>query len=477
MSDDLIRESLEELYQDAPCGYIFTRPDGTFVRFNRTFLQWTGYDADHVTGKRFQDLLTIPGRIFYENQYVPLLHLQGAVTEISFDLRCSDGRRLPVLVNSTMRRSNTGQSTIIASTIFDASERERYEHELRAARERAEQLAAIVTSASDAIVRASIDGTIETWNRGAEALFGYSARDATGLSLWQVIPVFQHDADRESVVRELQSGRPVYLDGQGQCADERLIDISIGLMPHAGLLGELVAVSAIMRDISQRRELERLQQEFIAMTSHELRHPLTNIKGQAQMMRRRERYSEQAIDSIVHQVDHLNRLIDDLLLASLIEADRFTVRLEPINLTTTVRRITEQMQTGEHAIHLELPTNEVIVRGDEKRLDQALANLISNAAKYSPLGEDVVVRVWATTDEASVAVIDQGIGIPPERIPRLFTRFYRAEESSSFAQGLGLGLYITDQIVRAHGGSISVQSDIGVGSTFTIALPRVVTSR
>jgi PAS domain S-box-containing protein len=132
MSDDLIRESLEELYQDAPCGYIFTRPDGTFVRFNQTFLQWSGYSADNIAGKRFQDLLTVPGRIFYENQYAPLLHMQGAVTEISFDLRCSDGRRLPVLVNSTMRRSETGQPILIASTIFDASERERYEHELRA---------------------------------------------------------------------------------------------------------------------------------------------------------------------------------------------------------------------------------------------------------------------------------------------------------------------------------------------------------
>jgi PAS domain S-box-containing protein len=167
MSGELLRESLEDLYEDAPCGYIFTLPDGTIARVNETFVTWTGYARDDLAAIRFQDLLTVPGRIFYENQYAPLLRMQGLVKEVSFDLRCKDGRRLPVLINSTLRTDSDGQPTLIASTIFEATDRERYEQELRIARERAEQLAAIVTSATDAIVRTTADGTIETWNRGA----------------------------------------------------------------------------------------------------------------------------------------------------------------------------------------------------------------------------------------------------------------------------------------------------------------------
>lgn len=477
MSSDFVRESLEDLYEDAPCGYIFTLPDGAFLRFNQTFLRWTGYRPEDLAHTRFPDLLTVPGRIFYENQYVPLLHMQGAVTEISFDLRCKNGRRLPVLINSTMRSKASGQPTLIASTIFDASERERYEHELRIARQRAEHLAAIVTSASDAIVRATADGAIETWNTGAERLFGYLSSEVIGRPLWDLLPPLRYDADRQSVIRELRTGRPVYLDGKGQNASGHQLDVSVGLMPHLGLMGELAAISAIIRDISQRRELERLQQEFIAMTSHELRHPLTNIKGQAQIMRRRASYSKRAIDSIIEQADHLNRLIDDLLLASLIEADRFNVRPESIDLVGEVTRITDQMQTEDHPIHVDAQASAVAVRADRQRLDQALSNLLSNAMKYSPNGSRITVRVQSDADTALIAIVDQGVGIPPEDIPRLFTRFYRAEESTTYAQGLGLGLYITDQIVRAHGGTISVQSDVGVGSTFTITLPRLTEPR
>lgn len=472
MSGDLVRESLETLYEDAPCGYIFMLPDGTLTRVNQTFLAWTGYTTSELNATRFQELLTVPGRIFYENQYMPLLHMQGSVTQVSFDLRCQDGRRLPVLVNSTLRSTSTGQPALIASTIFDASDRERYEHELRSARARAEQLAAIVTSASDAIVRATADGQIETWNTGAERLFGYPARDMLGQSLWELLPSLQHDADRRSVELELQAGRAVYLDGEVGHADGQRIDVSVGLMPHPGLLGELVAISAIMRDISQRRVLERMQQEFLAMTSHELRHPLTNIRGQAQLMRRRASYSERSVDSIIEQANQLGRLVDDLLLASLIDADRFDVQREPMDLVLEVQHVVEQLQGEEYNVQVDARVDELLVSGDRQRLGQVFSNLLSNAVKYSPAGSDITVRIRSDDERAFVDVVDRGIGIPPEDIPQLFSRFFRAEGSERHARGLGLGLYIAHRIVRAHGGTLTVQSAVGEGSTFTITLPR-----
>jgi PAS domain S-box-containing protein len=472
MSGELLRESLEDLYENAPCGYIFTLPDGAIARVNETFVAWTGYSREALAITRFQELLTIPGRIFYENQYAPLLRMQGFVNEVSFDLRCNDGRRLPVLVNSTLRTDADGQPTLIASIIFDATDRDRYEQELRIERARAEQLATIVTSAGDAIIRTTPDGTIETWNAGAARLFSYAAQEIVGTSVWDLLPSLGTEADQEQIIADLRAGRPVYRDGVGRRADGNQVDVSIGLMPLVGLLGELDAISAILRDISERRAVERLQQEFLAMTSHELRHPLTSIRGQAQLLHRREQYSPRAVETIIEQTDRLGRLIDDLLLASLMEADRFDVRTEPVDVVHEVRLAVGQLQSAEHPIHIDTQTDSVVIVGDRQRLGQVFSNLISNARKYSPNGSDITIRIRDNDDSVRVDIIDQGIGIAQEDVSRLFTRFFRAEGSSQPIQGLGLGLYITRRIIVALGGTIAVESQVGTGSTFTVTLPR-----
>jgi PAS domain S-box-containing protein len=137
--DALPEESLEELYEQAPCGYVSTRPDGTFARVNQTFLDWTGYGRAELIGvRRFQDLLTGGGRIFYETHYMPLLALQGRVQELAFEIIRRDGRRLPVFLNSVQKRDPSGAAVLIRTTIVDASERRSYERELLAARQSAE---------------------------------------------------------------------------------------------------------------------------------------------------------------------------------------------------------------------------------------------------------------------------------------------------------------------------------------------------
>lgn len=133
-------ESFEDLYQHAPCGYISTLPDGTFAKVNRTFLTWTGYGPEALLGvRRFQDLLTTPGKIFYETHYAPLLRMQGALREIALDMRGSDGRLLPVLVNAVQHTDPAGAPLLIRAVIFDARDRRQYERELLQARERAER--------------------------------------------------------------------------------------------------------------------------------------------------------------------------------------------------------------------------------------------------------------------------------------------------------------------------------------------------
>ncbi len=137
-----LSESAEDLYDNAPCGYLSALPGGTIVKVNQTFLSWTGYGREHlVARKRFPELLTAGGRIFHETHYAPLLQMQGAVREIALDMLCADGRRLPVLINSVLRKDAAGQPLVVRTTVFNATDRKEYERELLRERQRAEQAA------------------------------------------------------------------------------------------------------------------------------------------------------------------------------------------------------------------------------------------------------------------------------------------------------------------------------------------------
>jgi phosphoserine phosphatase RsbU/P len=135
----LLDDDPEALYDRAPCGYLSTMPDGVIVKVNSTFLTWTGFTRDELVGRRsFSDLLTVGGRIYHETHYAPMLHMEGRVREIALDLVCADGRRLPVLVNSVMERSDDAPK-VIRTVVFDATHRREYERELVRAKERAEE--------------------------------------------------------------------------------------------------------------------------------------------------------------------------------------------------------------------------------------------------------------------------------------------------------------------------------------------------
>ena len=137
----LLEESAEELYEDAPCGYLSTSPDGVLLKVNATFERWTGYRREDLLGqRRFQDLLSAGGRIYHETHYRPLLQMQDAVSEIALDIECADGRRLPVLVNSVLRRDEAGRPALVRTTVLDATARRSYERELVRARQEAEEL-------------------------------------------------------------------------------------------------------------------------------------------------------------------------------------------------------------------------------------------------------------------------------------------------------------------------------------------------
>lgn len=470
MNDDVLKESLHDLYEQAPCGYIFTLPDGTLIRVNQTFLDWTGYARDELDSRHLQDLLPAPGKMFYENQFVPLLFMQGAVHEVALDIIRQDGTRLPVLINSVLRVDAEGRPQWVASTVFAATDRRAYERELLLARTQAEHLAEVVTASSDAIITGSVDGAVQRWNISAERLLQYSPEAFLGLRLREILPLGGDD-EYERIVDSLRAGEPLHMETVAVRCDGEHIDVSVSITPHTDDLGAVSSLSAIIRDISERRALERLQKEFLAMASHELRTPLAAIQGHAQLMQRRGAYSALGTETIITQSRQLARLVDDLLLASQIDADRLQLRLDELDVVAAAREATGHIVREGAAIRVDAPSRPVMIRADRQRLGQVFGNLLTNAVKYSADASEIAVRITDGEDQVRIEVVDHGIGIGQDDIPHLFTRFYRVGDVAGDIQGTGLGLYITRRIVEGHGGTITVHSEVGRGSTFTLTLP------
>lgn len=271
-------ETAWELFEAAPCGYLFTRPDGTIIKVNQTFLDWTGYEREElVPPQRFQDLFTRPAAIFYETHFAPLLRMQGYVKEVAVDLRCKSGETLPVLINSAIQTDEQGDPAVIRTTVFDARERRRYERELLAATRQAELLAEVVNESSDAMVTMNADLTVKTWNRGAESLFGFTAAEVLGKNLQELIVPSQQRSGADSYLERLRSGQPLQYEALRQTKSGELIPVAVSVTPRIEPPNEVVAYSAVLRDLREvrRMELERQALRDIQMINH-LAHEINN---------------------------------------------------------------------------------------------------------------------------------------------------------------------------------------------------------
>ena len=243
---------------DVPCGYVSTLPDGTIVGVNRTFLEWTGLDRSTLlSGCKFHELLTVPGRLFYETHLRPLLLLQGKVSEIACHIACGPQGALPVMINSTLSVDATGHPQSIHTAVFRSTERTRYEQELRLARARADELASIVTSSMDAIISVTVDGRVMTWNPGAETMLGYSASAAIGQAMKDL--VFAPDRADAIVAMhaKVAKGDPQRFDAVCRGRDGTPIDVSASLSLIRDLQGDVTGISVMLRDVFDRKQAER----------------------------------------------------------------------------------------------------------------------------------------------------------------------------------------------------------------------------
>ncbi|HEX7054965.1 MAG TPA: PAS domain S-box protein [Burkholderiales bacterium] len=359
--------------------------------------------------------------------------------------------------------------------------------ELKRREELQSRLAAIVESSDDAIVSKSLEGVIRSWNAGAERLFGWSAGEAIGQPILLIIPPERHDEEAVILERLRRGERIENFETVRVAKDGRVLDISLTVSPIRDAAGRVVGVSKLARDVSERKRVLRAlehassqKDRFLAMLAHELRNPLAPIRNGLQLLRMVDPASEPAAQAraiMERQVDHLVRLVDDLMDVSRITRGKIDMRREPVDLGSIVLSAVETsrpaIEEARHRFNLSLPAEPLVVDADYVRLAQVVANLLNNAAKYTDSGGEISLVAQREGDEAVIRVRDNGIGIAPEMMPRLFEMFAQAEESLSRARGgLGIGLALSRTLVEMHGGRISASSaGRGRGTEVVVRLP------
>jgi len=261
--------------------------------------------------------------------------------------------------------------------------------------------------------------------------------------------------------------------------NNRILDVMVS--PLFNERGEIRGAIIVFTDVTEKKRLEKVRQDFISNVSHELKTPLTSIKAMVEVLleggAEDSKLRKDFLENINQEVDRLSKLVSDLLLLSRLESDKEFLNPVPTDFVTLINRAVSRFQPRamKEGLVLSLDIRGEIppLRVDVNYMDQVISNLIDNAIKYTPSGGRIDIIVEDIGKGVKVSVKDTGIGIPKEDLPRIFERFYRGDKSRNLSLGgVGLGLSIVKHIIEAHGGSVGVESEIGKGSTFYFILPK-----
>jgi PAS domain S-box-containing protein len=381
------------------------------------------------------------------------------------------------------------------------------------------RLASIMSASADAILVLDPNDHIETWNRGAEELFGYTPHHIKGQPLSDLF------GKTEAALIEVQwLNQTVQKAGfvrgyETTCRDieGRAIAVELTATRLIDEAANAIGMSVILRDVTERKrreaeirrlnanlseqvadrtrelaqkveelarantELQKLDQmrtEFVSLVSHQLRAPLTNMRGATERMLNQcgaiNATCGRMFIVLDQQVDRLDRLVQDVLSTTRIEAGELTLQSEPISVLPIVQQVVDQTRARPDARSIHIPTKPglPLVFADRDRVAEVLTNLLDNADKYSPHDKEIDIDVQADQTEVTITVRDFGMGLPPSDLDRIFDKFYRADNSDAqTAYGYGLGLYVCRRLIEAQGGRIWAENAHDGGAIFYFTLP------
>jgi len=444
-----------------------------------------GYRAHEIIGKHFS--------IFYPPEAVTrgvpaheleVAQREGRLEDEGWRLR-KDGTPFWANVVITVLRDDSGRHLGFSKVTRDLTDRRRQEEALRHSEER---FRLMVESVRDyAIFMLDPGGYITSWNAGAERIKGYRPAEIIGKHFTVFYPP-------DALARGLPEHELEVAQREGRCEDEGWRLRKDGTRFWANVVitalfdatGRLRGFAKVTRDLTERERLEALElkgrqtSEFLAMLGHELRNPLAPIRNAVEIIRARDVKDPRvswASDAIDRQVNHLSRLVEDLLDMSRIASGKVTFHKEPLDLAVLVSHVVEPtrllLEERKHSLSLTLPDEPLRVNGDVTRLSQVVLNLLNNAAKYTPRGGQIWVTLRREDGQAILSVRDNGIGMAPDLVPRVFDLFIQGERALDRSEGgLGIGLTLVRKLVGHHGGTVDAFSaGPGQGSEFVVRLP------
>lgn len=476
--------------------------DAIFVRgfHDRTISYWNRGAEELYGWTREQALGRLPSDLLRSQYPIPL-------EEIEWELLATgrwegrivhfhrSGRQIVVAGRWVLRRDEQGEPLEILEINSDVTQAVRVEESLRASEER---FRLIVERVRDyAIFMLDPQGVIASWNEGARNIKGYESHEVIGKHFSIFYP--QSDVLGGKPARALETARRegVYEDeGWRVRKDGSLLWASVVMTALRDDAGVLRGFAKITRDLTRRRqeeerlrehaqrmvELEEAKANFLNLASHELRGPLTVIRGYLSMLSEGSlghlnEIGQDVVPVLTQKSEEMAALIDQMLDVARMQDGTMRINRSQFDLRDLVSMQVEEARRllagPQNELDVRLPADPVLVDADRRRIGTILSNLLGNAIKYSPEGGLIRVAVGSDAEHARCTISDEGIGIATEDMDRLFTRFGRVVRSeTSGIPGVGLGLYISRELARLHGGDIAVVSEADRGSTFTLTLPR-----
>jgi PAS domain S-box-containing protein len=485
-------ERFKSAFNDAPIGMVLESIEpataGRFLQVNNAMCELTGYSEEELVGMHFADITHSSD--LEESVALEQRLMSGELTSYEFAKRyiSAAGDVVWAQVHVSLVHDDHGQPAYAIGQVQDITERKRAEESIRESRR---QLAEAQKLAQLGSWQWDIESGEVTWSDELYSIFGM---DTTEMPSYSGFFERVHSDDRRTVEaivdRSLARREPFHEEMQIVRTDGevRIIDAHGDVM--LGPDGKAAKLVGTAQDVTERRMVERklaLQEEaekehrarsdFLSRISHELRTPLNSILGFAQLMAMEDldKVQRENVDLIIKGGNHLLQLINEVLEISRIEAGTMTVSLEPVHLHTSVAEAIDLLEplAAQHSVtvHNEIAADDHHVEADAQRLKQVLLNLISNAIKYNRPDGSVRITLEQRAERTFVMVTDTGQGISEENQAKLFTPFDRLGADETTVEGTGLGLALSKLLVEAMGGTIAVESEPWIGTTFTIGFP------
>jgi PAS domain S-box-containing protein len=482
------------LARGAPNAVLLKDLDGHYLIANKKWHEWFNPKGTDIVGKTVYD--------FYDKAHgddVTAVDREILETELPIEreyrLPVADGRELTTILQKFPVCGADGELVAICGINSDITERKQAEEAVRSSQDR---MAAILDIAPEAVVTISSDMIIQLFNQGAERIFGYKAEEFVGQPLEILMPKDFHD-NHQKHVEGFENSKDTYRlmdqrqeifglrkDGTEFPATASVSKLEIG--------GEKI-FTVMLHDITERKQTyeimmaakgeaetaNRAKSEFLAAMSHELRTPLNAILGFSDILSNQyfgpinDKYQEYATD-IQSSGSHLLELVNEILDLSAIEAGKQSLTKEELSTKEIVAEcekiIEDKARSNDIHLVTKIPKNLAPLYADKRAAKQILLNLLSNAVKFTPEGGKITVSAKALKQSIALKITDTGMGIPPDKLPRLTEPFARSDADPYLAdQGWGLGLSITKSLVELHDGKLDIKSTLGKGTAITVTFP------